>query len=374
MYRVLGLFVSLLVALSPAEAAKNVTDISQCRLLTPRTRPTSVHDLRVDDIKVIGALGDSITAGFGIKGVNTSLPLEIATLAAYKEFRGLSYSIGGDKNAFTIPNYIKHFQPEINGYSTGSHLPELCGAEKCNPLYQPEEDVLNAAKSGAIAETLNLELDYLILRMRTLDDIDYENDWKMINIQIGSNDMCGACNTTYMDDVTPDKFGSYVESVIERIQANIPKTLVNLIGTFNVSQIFPLSAGQDYCPKINDTDITYNTKLCSCGTTPEGLEKMGNLTLAYNEKLISIYDKYQKNKTDDFAVVYQQSNINITGFPIDFFSNYDCFHPSLKGHQWVSKIIWNQLFLPQALKPNVFNFNETETIYCPVESDRIATN
>lgn len=115
--------------------------------------------------------------------------------------------------------------------------------------------------------------------MRTLDDIDYENDWKMINIQIGSNDMCGACNTTYMDDVTPDKFGGYVESVVERIQANIPKTLVNLIGAFNVSQIFPLSAGQDYCPKINNTNITSNTKLCSCAATPEGLEKMGNLTL-----------------------------------------------------------------------------------------------
>lgn len=58
MYRVLGLFISLLVALSPAEAVRNVTDISQCPLLTPRNCPTSVHDLRADDIKVIGALGD----------------------------------------------------------------------------------------------------------------------------------------------------------------------------------------------------------------------------------------------------------------------------------------------------------------------------
>lgn len=55
-------------------------------------------------------------------------------------------------------------------------------------------------------------------------------------------------------------------------------------------------------------------------------------------------------------------------------SNIDCFHPGLKGHQWISKILWNQFFVPQSLKPTVFNFRENETIYCPVDSDRIATN
>ncbi|KAI9272278.1 SGNH hydrolase-type esterase domain-containing protein, partial [Helicostylum pulchrum] len=345
------------------EAGVNVTEISQCPTLSPRTPPTSVHDLRADDIKVIGALGDSITAGFGIMGLNTSLPLIAAMSAAFKEYRGLSYSAGGDAGAFTVPNYIKHYQTNLTGYSVGSHLPE-----RCHDL--PNKDGLNAAQSGAIARNLDHQLDYLLERIKFVEGVDYGNDWKMINIQIGSNDMCGACNSSYINDTTPEVFGNYVEAAVERIRNGIPKVLVNLVGTFNVSQLFPLRAGQSYCLPSNNTDET----LCPCATTPGGLEKIGNLNLAYNQKLVDIYKKYQKNKTDNFTVIYQQSNINITGFPIDFFSNIDCFHPGLKGHQWISKILWNQFFVPQYLKPTVFNFNENETIYCPVDSDRIATN
>lgn len=36
----------------------NVTRISMCPLLSSRPAPTSIHDLRADDVKVIGALGD----------------------------------------------------------------------------------------------------------------------------------------------------------------------------------------------------------------------------------------------------------------------------------------------------------------------------
>ncbi|KAI8083693.1 hypothetical protein BDF21DRAFT_336998 [Thamnidium elegans] len=315
MIKFVELLLLYLITFSLAEAGINVTDISQCPTLSPRTPPTSVHDLRADDIKVIGALGDSITAGFGIMGLNTSLPLIAAKSAAYKEYRGLSYSAGGDIGAFTVPNYIKHYQTNLTGYSVGSHLPELCGATSCDSLYLPNKDELNAAQSGAIARDLDHELDYLLERIKFVEGVDYQNDWKMINIQIGSNDMCGACNSSYINDTTPEVFGSYVEAAVERIRNNIPKVLVNLIGTFNVSEVFPLRAGQSYCLPLNKT----GESLCPCTTTPGGLEKMGNLNIAYNQKLVDIYNKYQKNKTDDFTVVYQQSNINITGFPIDFF-------------------------------------------------------
>lgn len=38
--------------------ALDVLDISDCPPLPPREGPSSVHDLRVDDIKVIAAMGD----------------------------------------------------------------------------------------------------------------------------------------------------------------------------------------------------------------------------------------------------------------------------------------------------------------------------
>lgn len=108
---------------------------------------------------------------------------------------------------------------------------------------------------------------------------NYANDWKMINIQIGSNDMCGACDPAHADDVTPEKYGAYVEAAIERIRANISKVLINLIGTFKVSHVFPVTEGKNYC--LRSTKNATNTRafdLCSCSTAPDGLAKMDQLS------------------------------------------------------------------------------------------------
>jgi hypothetical protein len=52
-------FITLSILVTSALATLNVTDISQCPPLTSRDTPaTNVRDLRIDDIKVVGALGD----------------------------------------------------------------------------------------------------------------------------------------------------------------------------------------------------------------------------------------------------------------------------------------------------------------------------
>jgi hypothetical protein len=50
------------------------------------TVPTSIHKLRPGDISVIGAIGDSLTAGNGEVASNV--------FQAFSENRGLSWSIG----------------------------------------------------------------------------------------------------------------------------------------------------------------------------------------------------------------------------------------------------------------------------------------
>lgn len=55
----------------------------------------------------------------------------------------------------------------------------------------------------------------------------YNTEWKMITIQIGSNDQCAACGSGAAS-VTADAYGNYVEAAIQRIKAEIPKTVVNL--------------------------------------------------------------------------------------------------------------------------------------------------
>lgn len=53
-------------------------------------KPTSVHKLRPGDIDIVGAIGDSLTAGFGITALNI--------LQVFNENRGESFSIGYSLN------------------------------------------------------------------------------------------------------------------------------------------------------------------------------------------------------------------------------------------------------------------------------------
>lgn len=74
--------------------------------------PTSVHRLRPGDIDIIGAMGDSLTAGNGIFANNI--------LHTMQENRGASWSIGGQGNwqqFLTLPNILKEFNPNLYGYA-----------------------------------------------------------------------------------------------------------------------------------------------------------------------------------------------------------------------------------------------------------------
>lgn len=70
---------------------------------------TSVYNLKPAQVDVVLALGDSITAGFGMEG----------KIGGLHEYRGKSWSIGGDANATTLPNFIRQHNPNVTGYSIG---------------------------------------------------------------------------------------------------------------------------------------------------------------------------------------------------------------------------------------------------------------
>lgn len=111
-------------------------------------------------------------------------------------------------------------------------------------------------------------------------NIDFSNDWKMITIQIGSNDQCASCLSPWKSEVTADKFGSYVEKAVQRIQKSIPRTIVNLVGSFKVSPVYSLTKGQEYCRAIpNLPDAQLNRVECSCFLgSDEDLAKMDDLS------------------------------------------------------------------------------------------------
>ncbi len=91
-----------------------------CKVFHNRTKPKSVHRLRPSDVDVVAAMGDSITAAFGAKSRNI---LEI-----FCEFRGISWSIGGDKtlaDVVTLPNILKEYNANVDGFSVKTTPPKI---------------------------------------------------------------------------------------------------------------------------------------------------------------------------------------------------------------------------------------------------------
>lgn len=80
-----------------------------------------------------------------------------------------------------------------------------------------------------LAMNLDYELNYLIPRMQTYSLTEnFETDWKFITLQIGSNDQCASCIGALVANGIAEAYGQYIETAIERIKANIPRTVVNL--------------------------------------------------------------------------------------------------------------------------------------------------
>lgn len=58
-YHLAATLSALAISFLQASLALNVSDITQCPKLAPRdSPPTNVSDLRIDDISVVGTLGD----------------------------------------------------------------------------------------------------------------------------------------------------------------------------------------------------------------------------------------------------------------------------------------------------------------------------
>ncbi|KAL1928427.1 hypothetical protein VTP01DRAFT_2783 [Rhizomucor pusillus] len=311
-------------------------------------------------------------------------PLSINTI---KEFRGRSYLTGGDRGASTVANFIKYYNSAVQGLSHGSHLIEFCQVSYTASVDYPKlvlirrrsghprKDGLNAALSGALAMNLDDQVDYLIKTMKRNPSIDFENDWKMIVLNIGNNDQCATCSL-WKNDVTPEKYKQYVEAAISRIKAEIPRTVVQILGAFKVSQVYQLTRGQSYChPLLNIDDALLNHIECSCFLGPDKNRKlMDSMVEQYNQGLQAIYKKFKSQHTSNFApTMFIHNLILMHHYSVthDIDSNIDCFHPNFKGHSWIAKTVWNLIHGPPKLQSGPIKYSPGQEVYCPTEQDRI---
>ncbi|XP_023338111.1 phospholipase B1, membrane-associated [Eurytemora carolleeae] len=134
----------------------------------------TVHQVRPQDIGIIGALGDSLTAGTGAKAKNI--------LEVLDENRGVSFTTGGEgdwKSSPTLANFIRVFNPNLKGASYGNTRAVMIPFEESAGGIKG----LNLSKSGSQAKDLPEMARHLVHMVQRIPN--WENEWKLFTILIG---------------------------------------------------------------------------------------------------------------------------------------------------------------------------------------------
>ncbi|GMR50684.1 hypothetical protein PMAYCL1PPCAC_20879, partial [Pristionchus mayeri] len=314
-----------------------------------KTVPTSVHSLRPADIDIIGALGDSLTAANGA-GAETNDILGVAI-----QYRGLTFSVGGDKTLdehISLANVLKKFNPNLFGYSIRTGSANVWETAK-----------LNAGIPGADASDMVGQANDLIRRLKEHPEIDYLNQWKLIHIFIGGNDMCAWCR--YSSE-TAENYRDNIRKAVQVLQKELPRTIVILVGMVDISLMRRADADHKVCLRMHQSE-------CSCEVNPDVTDEMlSNETKLYIQAQHELEDSGEFDTADDFTLAIQPffegvDNIcrNPDGTPnMDFFAP-DCFHFGAYGHAVVAKNLWNNMMQPKGSKA-VGNLTDTgNPMLCP---------
>ncbi|KAF6105529.1 phospholipase B1 [Phyllostomus discolor] len=337
-----------------------VTDGAEIRCLDkdPSDRiPTSVHRLKAADIKVIGALGDSLTAGNGAG----SRPGDI--LDVFTQYRGLSWSVGGDGNLSTVTtlaNILREFNPSLKGFSVGTGKENSPGA------------FLNQAVAGNVAGDLPVQARRLVdLMQNDTLKINFQQDWKIITMFIGGNDLCDFCND--LAQYSPQNFTDNIRRALDILHAEVPRAFVNLVKVLEITNLRELyNEKKVSCPRL----ILRN--LCPCVLTPEEnsteLTALVEVNRRYQEMTHQLVESGRYDTREDFTVVLQPFFEKVDmpktseGLPDSSFFAPDCFHFSRKSHAHAASGLWTNMLEPVGQKTTRHDFESKINITCPNEA------
>jgi phospholipase B1 len=303
-----------------------------CNVERSSAKPTNVHMLRPADIDVIGAFGDSVTAGNGLGADNAA--------GVALENRGESFSVGGDEvldhGTVTLANIFKKFNPDLKGFSS-------CQGTTANV----KRSWLNVAEPGDTSLDMASQARFMINRIKEDSIIDFFGDWKMLTLFIGGNDLCASCYD--WTNFNPVAYGRQVRAAVEILFNELPRVFLNLVPMFDVSPLNELSQ--------NIICDTLQTRFCECAINATTVGDLRATQLAYYDELKAVAEDDHFKFREDFAVVLQPHLRDFEpprdengDFIMDFLAP-DCFHPSRLGHQSLAFWLWNTLLTPVGAKP-----------------------
>jgi phospholipase B1 len=294
----------------------------------PHRRAETVHELTPRDIAAVGALGDSVTAGFGARA-SSLIDLIV-------EARGASWSIGGDGDASTIPNFFRVYNDQLDGFSLGN------GAAG--------QGFGDASVSGAVAPDMLGQAQTLVSSMQTsMGPEAYREDWKLVTVWIGGNDICSRATSAeeYIDEV---------EASLDYLLANMPKVFANLVTAVDVGKLYDITGTDLGCTVVRPT-------VCPRGADRE---TSAQEAAAYQRGIseLALLPKYD---LADFTVVDQPwyTNFEVLGNVDRSYLAPDCFHYHTSGQEFAALATWNNIFQPVGAKQ--LDYRVGEPVVCPTE-------
>jgi phospholipase B1 len=311
------------------------------------TVPTNVNQIRPADIKVIAALGDSLTAA------NGALATKVPDIV--NQYRGVAFLIGGDQQleeTITLANILRKYNPALFGQSHG--------IGKADDFTVSQ---LNVAVPGSVINDLIPQATELVKRLQTHPQVNYTHDWKLINIFYGGNDMCAYCkNNTKFSAAT---MSAHLKTILTTL-STVPRAIVNIVGMFHLEMLRTVGTSDVTCQTMHLLE-------CPCSQNPFFSNgDFAKIEVQYQAAQLA-FQSSGAYERDDFTVIIQVAMEQTTQAPLDakgkpdlaFFAP-DCFHFSRKGHNVVSRMLWNNMLQPVGNK--MLNYNLTDSylpILCP---------
>lgn len=236
---------------------------------------------------MIAALGDSLTAGSGAASTRYQ--------DLFMENRGMSWSIGGQwtwRNATTLPNILKVFNPKLIGYSR-------------NDAYPFHEDTqLNMAEIGAVSADLPYMTKALVQRIRADRRIDFKRDWKLVTICMGGNDICSFLCTMESPETLPERHRERLIRSLRYLRDNLPRTYVNVVPVPLVATVIQRMDKPTRCELLHHGE-------CSCwvgrlyNQTEESTRRMHAIQLRMQAVEVEVAAMKEFQHLRKFAVVHQ---------------------------------------------------------------------
>lgn len=127
----------------------------------------------------------------------------------------------------TLPNILKNFNPSLRGMSI-----------KNTEVYSQSVDGYNMAIGGSKTFNLTSQARGLVDRMKRDPNIDFYNDWKMVTILAGHNDLCSVvCHRKNYD---PKVEIYHIREALDLLHYELPRAFINLMPLAGKHRNIPL--------------------------------------------------------------------------------------------------------------------------------------